>query len=87
MWVGISAVGAFETRDGGATWETRNKGVRADFNPDPHPEFGQCVHKLVMAADGGERLYQQNHCGVYRSSTVAATGRRSPRACLRSSAS
>jgi photosystem II stability/assembly factor-like uncharacterized protein len=69
VWVGISAVGAFETQDGGATWETRNKGVRADFNPDNiYPEFGQCVHKLVMAADGGEHLYQQNHCGVYRSS-------------------
>jgi len=67
MWVGISAVGTFETRDGGATWETRNKGVRADFNPNPEPVFGQCVHKLVMAADGGEHLYQQNHCGVYRS--------------------
>jgi hypothetical protein len=67
MWVGISAVGAFETRDGGASWETRNKGVRADFHPDRYPEFGQCVHKLVIAADGDERLYQQNHCGVYRS--------------------
>ncbi|HLX35873.1 MAG TPA: hypothetical protein VKR30_11615 [Candidatus Limnocylindrales bacterium] len=65
-WVGISAVGAFETRDGGETWELRNKGVRADFYPDKYPEFGQCVHKLVMAADGGEHLYQQNHCGVYR---------------------
>jgi len=69
MWVGISAVGAFETKDGGTTWETRNKGVRADFYPEnKYPEFGQCVHKLVMAADGGEHLYQQNHCGVYRSS-------------------
>ena len=67
LWVGISAVGAFETVDGGKTWETRNKGVRADFYPDKYPEFGQCVHKLVMAADGGEHLYQQNHCGVYRS--------------------
>jgi photosystem II stability/assembly factor-like uncharacterized protein len=67
LWVGISAVGAFETIDGGKTWETRNKGVRADFYPDKYPEFGQCVHKLVMAADGGEHLYQQNHCGVYRS--------------------
>jgi len=67
MWVGISAVGTFETRDGGSTWETRNAGVRADFVPGPPPEFGQCVHKLVMAADGGEHLYQQNHCGVYRS--------------------
>lgn len=68
VWVGISSVGAFETRDGGATWVTRNAGVRADFNPEnKYPEFGQCVHKLVMAADGGEHLYQQNHCGVYRS--------------------
>jgi len=67
MWVGISAVGAFETQDGGASWELRNQGVRADFYPDKYPEFGQCVHKLVMAADGGGHLYQQNHCGVYRS--------------------
>jgi photosystem II stability/assembly factor-like uncharacterized protein len=66
MWVGISSVGVFETRDGGATWETRNTGVRQDFGPEKYPEYGQCVHKLVMAADGGEHLYQQNHCGVYR---------------------
>jgi photosystem II stability/assembly factor-like uncharacterized protein len=68
VWVGISSVGAFETQDGGDSWELRNKGVRADFYPGDPPEFGQCVHKLVMAADGGELLYQQNHCGVYRSS-------------------
>jgi photosystem II stability/assembly factor-like uncharacterized protein len=67
LWVGISSVGAFETRDGGTSWELRNKGVRADFDPNPDPQFGQCVHKMVMAADGGEHLYQQNHCGVYRS--------------------
>jgi photosystem II stability/assembly factor-like uncharacterized protein len=67
MWVAISAVGTFETVDGGATWEPRNHGVRADFQPGPPPETGQCVHKLVMAAGEPEHLYQQNHCGVYRS--------------------
>ena len=69
VWVGISSVGAFETSDGGRSWSTRNKGVRAGFMPEgqQYPDFGQCVHKLVMAADGGEHLYQQNHCGVYRS--------------------
>lgn len=67
MWVAISAAGMFETRDGGVTWQTRNKGVRADFHPEKYPEFGQCVHKAVIAAGDGERLYQQNHCGVYRS--------------------
>ncbi len=67
MWVGISAVGVFETRDGGTSWEPRNVGVRAGFMPDPYPITGQCVHKFVMAADQPDTLYQQNHCGVYRS--------------------
>jgi photosystem II stability/assembly factor-like uncharacterized protein len=69
VWVGIRSVGAFETDDGGKSWATRNKGVRAGFMPEgqQYPDFGQCVHKLVIAADGGEHLYQQNHCGVYRS--------------------
>ena len=67
LWVGISAVGAFETADGGRTWDLRNKGVRADFYPGDPPEFGQCVHKMKLHADHPERLYQQNHCGVYRS--------------------
>ncbi len=67
MWVGISAVGVFETRDGGASWATRNAGVRADFIPGPPPEFGQCVHKFAHAQGEGDLLYQQNHCGVYRS--------------------
>lgn len=67
LWVGISAVGTFATSDGGLTWATRNKGVRADFIPGPTPEFGQCVHKLRLHPAKPEWLYQQNHCGVYRS--------------------
>ncbi len=67
MWVGISAVGTFETTDGGRSWEARNRGVRADFVPGPPPEFGQCVHKLGLHPAQAETLYQQNHCGVYRS--------------------
>ena len=73
MWVGISAVGCFATEDGGATWEARNQGVRADFMPDPYPVTGQCVHKMVLAAGSGERLYQQNHCGTYRSDDAGRT--------------
>ena len=89
VWVGISSVGAFETQDGGASWETRNRGVRAGFMPEgqQYPDFGQCVHKLVMAADGGELLYQQNHCGVYRSSDGGRQWDEITRACRRSSAS
>lgn len=66
MHVGISAAGVFYTEDGGATWQPRNRGTRADFLPNKLPDLGQCVHKLLPAADGA-RLYQQNHCGVYRS--------------------
>jgi hypothetical protein len=73
MWVGISSVGCFATEDGGATWEARNRGVRADFLPDPYPVTGQCVHKMTMAPGRPERLYQQNHCGTYRSDDAGKT--------------
>jgi photosystem II stability/assembly factor-like uncharacterized protein len=68
VWVGISAAGVFHTADGGETWEARNRGTRADFLPEDqrYPEFGQCVHCLVMAPGSPDRLYQQNHCGMYR---------------------
>lgn len=66
-WIGISAVGVFETRDRGESWEPRNKGVRADYDPAIYPETGQCVHKFAPAAGEPETLYQQNHCGMYRS--------------------
>ncbi len=69
LWIGISAVGVLASADGGQTWEMRNKGTRQDYAPeaDRYPEFGQCVHALAMAAGMPDRLYQQNHCGMYRS--------------------
>lgn len=67
MFVGISAVGVFRTEDGGATWTTANQGTRAEFLPEKYPEYGQCVHKLLMADGRSSLLFQQNHCGVYRS--------------------
>jgi photosystem II stability/assembly factor-like uncharacterized protein len=69
IWVGISAAGVFYSGDGGKSWEPRNRGTRADFLPEGqnYPEFGQCVHNLVMASGNSGLLYQQNHCGMYRS--------------------
>ena len=69
IWVAISAGGVFHSADGGRTWEARNRGTRADFLPEGqnYPEHGQCVHSLVMAPGRPDRLYQQNHCGMYRS--------------------
>lgn len=69
IWVGISSAGVFYTADGGENWQPRNKGTRADYMPEDqrYPELGQCVHSLVMAPGKPDRLYQQNHCGMYRS--------------------
>lgn len=69
LWVAISTAGVFHSADGGASWEPRNRGTRADFLPEGqnYPEVGQCVHCLVTAPGMPERLYQQNHCGMYRS--------------------
>jgi photosystem II stability/assembly factor-like uncharacterized protein len=66
MVVAMSTGGVYRTDDGGASWRPRNAGVRAEFLPNKHPEFGQCVHKVVHAGRGS-RLYLQNHWGLYRS--------------------
>ena len=64
MVVAISTGGVYRTEDGGETWRARNVGVRAEFLPDKHPEFGQCVHKVVHHPDRPERLFLQNHGGL-----------------------
>ena len=35
--------------------------------PEKYPEFGQCVHKIVLHPSRPERLFLQNHWGLYRS--------------------
>lgn len=72
MKVGVSAAGVFGTEDGGKTWKPLNRGVRADFMPEPFPEVGQCPHKLLAHPTNPDRLYQQNHCGVFRSDNGGA---------------
>ena len=69
LWVAISAAGVFHTADGGETWEPAEPRHQGDFLPEEqrYPEYGQCVHCLVMAPGMPDRLYQQNHCGMYRS--------------------
>lgn len=65
--IAVSTGGMYVTDDGGATWRPSNKGVRADFLPDKHPEFGQCVHKVVQSKGQPDRMFLQNHWGLYRS--------------------
>ena len=67
MYVAISAGGVYRTDDGGNNWTAQNRGVRVMFMPNKYPEFGQCVHKIVMHPLRPERLFLQNHWGLYRS--------------------
>jgi photosystem II stability/assembly factor-like uncharacterized protein len=67
MLVAMSAGGAYRTTDGGQSWQPANRGVRAHFMLDQYPEFGQCVHKIALNGAAPDRLFMQNHGGVYRS--------------------
>ena len=67
MYCAVSAGGCYRSDDGGTSWRPINRNVRADFLPQRFPDAGQCVHKLVVHPRARARLYQQNHCGVYRS--------------------
>jgi serine/threonine protein kinase len=73
MYIAISSGGVYRTDDGGRTWLAQNQGVRATFMPNKYPEFGQCVHKIAMHPSHPERLFLQNHWGVYRSDDCAGT--------------
>jgi photosystem II stability/assembly factor-like uncharacterized protein len=65
--VAISCAGVFETSDAGQSWRPRNRGLRADFLPNPVVEVGHDPHLLVMAPSNPDVLWQQNHCGIFRS--------------------
>jgi len=67
MYVAISAGGVYRTDDGGHSWSAQNRGIRVTFMPVKYPEFGQCVHKIAMHPGRPERLFLQNHWGLYRS--------------------
>ena len=67
LTVASSTGGVYRSDDGGKSWHVKNRGVRAEFFPDKHPEFGQCVHKIAHHTARPGRLYLQNHWGLYRS--------------------
>lgn len=68
VWVAISAVGVFRSDDGGSTWELKNDGVDPAGLPEdaPRPEVGYCVHCLAHDPDQPQRIWRQDHTGVYR---------------------
>ncbi len=66
MYIAMSSGGVFETTNQGRSWQPLNRGCAADFLPSKDPEFGHDPHHLVLAGTNPDRLWQQNHCGIYR---------------------
>lgn len=83
LYLGMSAGGVFESTDGGADWAPLNDGMATVFDPDPGPEFGHDPHCVRIHPQRPDRLYQQNHCGIYRidrpSDTWSRVGDNMPR--------
>jgi photosystem II stability/assembly factor-like uncharacterized protein len=66
MYIGLSSGGVFETVDGGADWKPMNAGCDAVFLPKPDADYGHDPHCVRLHPAQPDRLYQQNHCGIYR---------------------
>ncbi|MDZ4738706.1 MAG: glycosyl hydrolase [Alphaproteobacteria bacterium] len=66
MYIATSTGGVFESHDRARNWRPLNKNVEANFNPDPYPEYGQDAHYIALAPTNPDRIWQQNHCGIYR---------------------
>jgi photosystem II stability/assembly factor-like uncharacterized protein len=66
LYLGLSSGGVFESTDAGSSWAPLNRGVATAFLPVEEPEFGHDPHCVRMHPAQPDRLYQQNHCGIYR---------------------
>ena len=67
LTIGISVGGVYVSRDGGESWEARNRGLYADYLPDPLHEHGHDPHIILASPSNPDVLWQQNHCGIFRS--------------------
>ncbi|MFW9778506.1 MAG: glycosyl hydrolase [Candidatus Heimdallarchaeota archaeon] len=66
IYLGLSTGGFFESTTKGTDWTPLNKGCVADFLPTPDPEYGHDPHCVYLHPLDPDRLYMQNHCGIYR---------------------
>lgn len=73
FYVAISVAGVFETKDAGQTWIVRNEGLRAEFLPDPYAKIGHDPHLMIACRANPDVIWQQNHCGIFRSTNGAVT--------------
>jgi len=75
MIVAVSCGGVWATRDGGATWAPKCKGLRAAYMPPEQAENPnvQDPHRVVRCPSAPESLWMQHHNGIWRSTDGAET--------------
>jgi hypothetical protein len=70
LFAGISVAGMLESTDRGKSWTYINKGLRADFLPDDQADIGHDPHMTIMSPSNPQVLWQQNHCGIFKSENM-----------------
>jgi hypothetical protein len=76
FYVAVSCAGVLETRDGGKSWAGCNRGMLNDYLPDPAAEWGHDPHVVALCRAQPDRLWQQNHTGVFTSEDGARNWKR-----------
>lgn len=67
LMVGVSCAGIFKSKDLGNTWNPSNNGLKAFFLPNSEVEVGHDPHSILRHPIEPNVLWQQNHCGIFRS--------------------
>jgi photosystem II stability/assembly factor-like uncharacterized protein len=85
LYIAMSGGGVHESMDGGRSWKTLIGGldVVEGFGFDPTKPTFHDPHCVRLCPGNPDRLYQQNHCGIYRldrpSDTWVRIGRSMPK--------
>ena len=66
LFFAMSGGGVHESRDAGLTWTTLIKGMEVVAGFDPANVSFHDPHCVRLCPSNPDRLYQQNHCGIYR---------------------
>jgi photosystem II stability/assembly factor-like uncharacterized protein len=66
LYFGMSGGGVHESTDGGKTWTLLLKGLEVVQGMDPGTPTFHDPHCMRLCPSNPDRLYQQNHCGIYR---------------------
>jgi hypothetical protein len=83
MYFAMSSGGVHESTDGGETWRVLVDGLEVVEGFDPGTITFHDPHCVRLCPSNPDRLYQQNHCGIYRldrpSTTWKRIGRKMPK--------